>query len=127
MEAWVLWIIGAIWSLIMGALAFFIKRNISQNDERQKTIEAETIKRQEKMEANLTGQIKDLRLATEARSNKNEQAIEKLESRFNDFVKEIPRDYVGKEAWMIQNQRIDGKLDKITDILIGIGRREGNG
>lgn len=118
MEAWVMWGLGILSNIITGALAYFIKRSIGQSDERQKSTEAEMLKRQDKMEVNLSGQIKELRAATEARIDKSEHAIEKLENRFNELVKDIPRSYVDKEAWLLQNQNVDRKLDKIMELLM---------
>ncbi len=124
MEAWVMWGLGILSNVITGALAFFIKRNISQSDERQKTTEAEMLKRQDKMEGNLSRQIEKLQAATEARIDKGEKDLEKLENRFNDFVRDIPRNYVDKETWMVQNQTMDRKLDRITEEIMKLGRRE---
>lgn len=123
MEAWVMWGLGILSNVITGALAFFIKRNISQSDERQKTTEAEMLKRQDKMEGNLSRQIEKLQAATEARIDKGEKDLERLENRFNDFVRDIPRSYVDKEAWMVQNQTMDRKLDRITEEIMKLGRR----
>ena len=124
MEAWVMWGLGILSNVITGALAFFIKRNISQSDERQTTTEAEMLKRQDKMEGNLSRQIEKLQAATEARIDKGEKDLEKLENRFNDFVRDIPRNYVDKETWMVQNQTMDRKLDRITEEIMKLGRRE---
>lgn len=124
MEAWVMWGLGILSSIITGALAFFIKRNISQGDERRKATEAEMLKRQDKMEGNLSRQIEKLQAATEARIDKGEKDLEKLENRFNDFVRDIPRNYVDKETWMVQNQTMDRKLDRITEEIMKLGRRE---
>ena len=52
------------------------------------------LKRQDKMEGNLSRQIEKLQAATEARIDKGEKDLEKLENRFNDFVRDIPRNYV---------------------------------
>jgi len=82
------------------------------------------LKRQDKMEGNLSRQIEKLQAATEARIDKGEKDLEKLENRFNDFVRDIPRNYVDKETWMVQNQTMDRKLDRITEEIMKLGRRE---
>lgn len=125
MEAWLMWGLGILLSIITGAMAYYIKRLIAKGDERQKQDEAAMQKRMDSMEANLSGQIGKVQQAMESRIDKSEAAIEKLECRFNDLVKDIPRTYVDKESWMIQNQNIDRKLDRIMEILMG--RAQSNG
>lgn len=122
-----MWGLGLLSNIITGALAFFIKRNITQSDERQKATEAAMVKRLESTEHNLSNQIEKVRLATESRFDKSEKDLEKLENRFNDFVRDIPRNYVDKEAWLIQNQTIDRKLDRIMEILMQRGRAQNDG
>ena len=125
MDEWLKWGLGILISIITGISAYIIKRLVAQNDERQKQNEADMKKRMDSMEANLSGQISKVQQAMENRIDKSEQAIEKLECRFNDFVRDIPRNYVDKESWMVQNQSIDRKLDRIMEILMG--RAQNNG
>jgi len=125
MDEWLKWGLGILISIITGISAYIIKRLVAQNDERQKLNEAAMQKRMDSMEANLSGQIGKVQQAMESRIDKSEKAIEKLECRFNDFIKDIPRSYVDKESWMVQNQSIDRKLDRIMEILMG--RAQNNG
>ena len=125
MDEWLKWGLGILISIITGVSAYIIKRLVAQNDERQKLNEAAMQKRMDSMESNLSGQIGKVQQAMENRIDKSEKAIEKLECRFNDFIKDIPRNYVDKESWMVQNQSIDRKLDRIMEILMG--RAQNNG
>lgn len=122
MDAWIMWGLGILSSIITGALAFFIKRNISVNDERQKTSAGELRRQIGSLETSITLKIDQMGRAMETRISKTDERLDKLEDRFNGLIKEIPVCYVDKDSWMLQNQTIDRKLDKITDILLNQGR-----
>lgn len=136
MDGWLQWGLGIVITLILGAIAYYIKRLIAKNDERQKDNEDALQKRMDCMESNLSDQIGRIQQTLEDRIDKGDQAMkaeiekgdmrtEKLENRLNDLIKELPRGYVDKESWMVQNQRIDRKLDRITEILMGRAQQNG--
>lgn len=136
MDSWLQWGLGILITLLLGAIAFYIKRLIAKNDDGQKENEAALQKRMDCMEANLSVQISKIQQTLEERIDKGDQAVkaeiekgeqrtEKLENRLNELIKEMPRSYVDKEAWMIGNQRIDRKLDRITEILMGRAQQNG--
>ena len=127
MESWIMFGLGILANIITSALAFFVKRSLSKSDERQKATENEMLKRQDKMEENLCGQIEKLQMATEARMEKGEDALEKLTDRFNEHVAACPMKYVDKETWMMSNQNTTIKLDRILAEVARNGGREGNG
>jgi uncharacterized membrane-anchored protein YhcB (DUF1043 family) len=125
MEDWLKWGLGIVITLITGAMAFYIKRLIASNDKRQADNEAAMKTRMDTMEANLSGQIAKMQQAMDNRVDKVEQGYDKLSCRIDELVRDIPRSYVDKESWMVQNQTIDRKLDRIMEILIG--RAQNNG
>lgn len=125
MEEWLKWGLGIVITLITGALAFYIKRLIAGNDKRQADNEAAMKTRMDTMETNLSGQITKMQQMMDNRVDKVEQANEKLACRIDELVRDIPRNYVDKESWMVQNQSIDRKLDRIMEILMG--RAQNNG
>lgn len=134
MDAWIMWSLGIVSSIITGALAFFIKRNISANDERQKennaqqkASAAELQRKIDSLENSLSVKIDRMGQATESRIDKTDERIGKLEDRFNGLIREIPVGYVDKESWMVQNQNHDRKLDKITELILNLGRAQSNG
>lgn len=65
-----MWGLGIFSNVILGALAYFLKRSLSQMD--------------------------------------------RLEGRFNDLMRELPRGYVDKTAW----QEVQRKLDHLTELLL---------
>ena len=134
MDAWIMWAFGILSSIITGSLAFFIKRNINANDDRQKENDkrqqesaGELRKKIDELDGSLSTKIDRMGRAVEERIDKTDERITKLEDRFNDLIREIPVSYVVKESWMVQNQNIDRKLDKITEILMNQGRAQSNG
>ncbi|MEG0766646.1 MAG: hypothetical protein RR482_02925 [Clostridia bacterium] len=124
MDAWIMWGLGILSSIITGALAFFIKRNVTANDERQKASAGELRHKIDCLESSISTKIERMGQTMEARIDKTDDRIGKLEDRFNGLIKEIPVGYVDKESWLMQNQTIDRKLDKITEILMNQGRAQ---
>lgn len=115
MEAWLQWAVNIIAVTIIGIVAFFIKRTLAQIDEHQKTANETLIK-----------QMEQLKREWSARLDKTDADIEKVETRLNEIVRDMPRMYVQKEDWLLSNQNIDRKLDKIMEILIGLGGAQGD-
>lgn len=122
MDSWIMWALGIVITIIIGILAFFIKRMITQNDERQKANETTMQQHMETIERNISHKIDRMQSAIETRIDRSEKRIETLEGRYVELLKEIPNNYVGREAWMLQSQTLDRKLDSIIKTLIGQGR-----
>lgn len=124
MDDWIMWALEIVITVIIGVLAFCIKRMITQNDERQKANEVTAKQQMETLERNISHKIDRMQSAIETRIDRSEQRIEKLEGRYVELLKEIPGNYVGREAWMLQSQTLDRKLDSIIQTLIGQGREQ---
>ncbi len=115
---WIYWVVNLASVTVVGIIGYLIKREFAKNDDKQRTI-AQEIAQLRKDVAN--GQaVSEERIKQEI-ADKMRRAdfdMQKLTDRVNDMVRDIPRQYVAKEDWMINNQSIDRKLDRIMEILM---------
>jgi F0F1-type ATP synthase membrane subunit b/b' len=112
MEAWIQRIFDIGLATVIGIVAFFLKRTLTHIEEQQKSI-------QETLNKRLDAQKQE----SEARANKTDQDVEHLRARLDGIVETLPRQYVQKEDWLLNNQNIDRKLDRIMEILMNLKGR----
>lgn len=93
---------------VIGVIAFFLKRTLTQIEHRQTTAEAA-----------MKAQVDVLKQEMGQRHDKIEGRVEKLEGRLNTTLQEMPTMYTLREDWLRSSAAIDRKLDKIMDILSG--------
>lgn len=96
MEWWIQTIISMVMTVTVGIIGFFVKRALTQNDQRQAQFKQEMCER----------------------LDKTEDRADKLESRLNKLLQELPMLYTLREDWLRSNANIDQKLDRITDLIV---------
>ena len=85
-----MWIVLGIGTILIGVVAFFLKRNISRSDQTEK----------------------DVRRLEETKATKEE--VEKL----SGCINKVKEDYITKEDFYRVQANNDRKLDRIIDILL---------
>ena len=111
MEQWIQWGVNIVVVITMGTIGVFLRRTLTRMEGRQAAAEKSLLR-----------QVEMLKAETQERSNRSERDIENLQHRVNDIVKELPRMYVQKEDWLLSNQNIERKLDRIMEILMNQGK-----
>jgi len=112
MEAWIQRLFDVGLASVIGIVAYFLKRTLTHIEERQKSTEDTLIQR-----------LDTLKQENETRINKTDKDVEHLRERLDGIVEALPRQYVQKEDWLLNNQNIDRKLDRIMEILMNMKGR----
>ena len=112
MQQYVFWIVTTMMGLVIAIIGYFIKRTLTHIEDRQKSTEETLIKR-----------LDSLKQESEARTNKTDQDVERLRERLDGMIEALPRQYVQKEDWLLGNQTVDRKLDRIMEILMDLKGR----
>lgn len=114
MQDWIDWGLRLLATGAIGAIVFFLKRTLSQVEERQKS-----------METNIGTKLDSLRKDTIERCDRTDQQVEKLNDRINGIIRDLPLTYVMREDWMVANQNTDRKLNMILEQLMQLQKRKG--
>lgn len=98
--SWETWALPTIFTLLIGALGYFLKRHID----------------------GVGGQITDLKKSVEANKRDTDARIAGLERQLNDYIREMPYQYVLREDFIRSISNMDTKLSKILDRMSGLGK-----
>lgn len=103
MEQYQFWVATTVIGLMIGALGFFLKRTLT---EVERKIERSERSNKERFEA-------------------LEKRVEKQDERFDQLVQGLPTKYAYRDDLIRMSQNIEGKLDRIQDLLMGLGIKGG--
>ena len=97
MDNWIFWVVTTVFLTMMGALAWFIKRTISN------------------FEASITNVVKTFGDQTD----KLERRIAAQEERHNQLIKDLPSVYAYREDMIRYSQDTNSRLDRLQDLMLG--------
>lgn len=102
MEQYGYWVVTGAVGLMVGALAWFLKRTLAE----------------------LESKITRSETATKSRFEGLEKRIDKQDERFDQMVKDLPKTYAYRDDLIRMTQNLDARLDKIQDILMDLRKGE---